>query len=107
MIIAGLFIVIIVLYAIMLAVMTVGLLALGVAAALAVGAGICLGIAFVLAVEGAAMLAWRAWRVHQGKAVASWCKPVGTGVAVVGGLWFVASCALLILLTTQMIGLFV
>lgn len=107
MIIAGLFIVLIALYIVMLAVMAVELAILGVGAALAVGAGVCLGIAFLLAVEGAALLAWRAWRVYRRKPVPSWCKGVGIGTAVVGGVWFVISCALLIALVTQMVGLFV
>ncbi|PJM72904.1 hypothetical protein CS006_06490 [Bifidobacterium primatium] len=107
MIIAGLFILLIALYVGMLAVMTLGLVALGVGAALAVGAGICLGIAFLLAVEGAALLAWRAWRRYKGRPVPSWCKAAGVGMAAVGGVWFVVSCALLILLVTQMVGLFV
>lgn len=107
MIIAGLFILLIILYIAMLAVMTIGLVALGAAAALAVGAGIGLGVAFLLAVEGAALLAWRAWRLHRRQPVPVWSKAVGIGTAVVGGVWFVVACALLILLVTQMIGLFV
>ncbi|MBW3088202.1 hypothetical protein KIH77_05585 [Bifidobacterium sp. 82T24] len=95
------------LYVGMLAAMTLGLVALGVGAALAVGAGVCLGLAFLLAVEGAALLAWLAWRRYKRRPVPSWCKPVGIGVAVVGGVWFVVACALLILLVTQMVGLFV
>ncbi|WP_133122377.1 hypothetical protein [Bifidobacterium simiarum] len=75
--------------------------------ALAVGAGIGLGVAFLLAVEGAALLAWRAWQVHRGNTVPAWCKPVGIVAAVIGGVWFVIACILLITLVTQMIGLFV
>ncbi|MCH9277237.1 hypothetical protein JS533_013355 [Bifidobacterium amazonense] len=103
MIIAGLAIIICVLYAIMLIVMLGYLAVLGMAAALAVGVGIGLGVALVLAVEGLALIAWNAWSKYRGRTLNAWVGRAGTVLSVIGGVWFLLSCALMILLASHLI----